>query len=438
MKPELWRQTEELFHAALEQSPETRRTFLDEACGGDAELRRQVELLVSKDEQAGAFLEKPALADAVEMLSAAGSLAGKQYGPYSILSLLGAGGMGEVYRAHDSKLGRDVAIKVLPEAFATNADRMARFEREARVLASLNHPNIASIYGLEESGTVRALVMELVHGQTLAERIATGPIQVGEMLVVARQISEAVAYAHERGIIHRDLKPANIMITESGLVKVLDFGLAKLADAKEAAFGDTVAFPRTETGTIIGTSGYMSPEQVRELPLDHRTDLFSLGAILYEMATRERAFTGGSPIAVADTILHGQPRDLRRQPGTRKAQGHHQEAPTEGSVESLRQRRGGHPRAESLGNLAGARTASEPREECVDRCWGRGHSGRNYCGVALARDVTRAVGASNRAARDHAADRCGRVCQSCGSDAGSPRSAAKGSDARKALDALDG
>ena len=233
-------------------------------------------------------------------------LVGRQYGSYRILSPLGVGGMGEVYRAHDSKLGRDVAVKVLPEAFATNAERMARFEQEARVLASLNHPSIASIYGLEESGSVRALVMEMVQGHTLAERIATGPIQMGEALPIARQISEAVAYAHERGIIHRDLKPANIMITESGLVKVLDFGLAKLA-ATEDSIGDTATFPRTDAGTIVGTIGYMSPEQVRGLPLDHRSDLFSFGVVLYEMVTRERAFRGSSPMAVADAILHAQP-----------------------------------------------------------------------------------------------------------------------------------
>jgi serine/threonine protein kinase len=314
MKQELWRRAEKLFHAALERPAEDRPAFLDEACSEDAELRRQVERLLSKDEQAGNFLEKPVLADVTETQGAAGSHSGRQYGPYRILSPLGAGGMGEVYRAHDSRLRRDVAVKVLPEAFAADAERMARFEQEARVLASLNHPNIASIYGLEESGSVRALVMELVPGHTLAERIAAGPIQTGEALSIARQIGEAVACAHERGVIHRDLKPANIMITGSGLVKVLDFGLAKLAEKTEDAGGETASLPRTETGAVLGTSGYMSPEQLRGLPVDHRTDLFSFGVVLYEMVTRERAFTGSSPMAVADAILHAQPRDFGDRP----------------------------------------------------------------------------------------------------------------------------
>ncbi len=317
MKQERWRRAEELFHAAMERSPEARRAFLDEACGDDAKLRRQVEMLISEDERTGSFLEKPVLADVSGTPTAAGSLLGQQFGSYSILSLLGKGGMGEVYRAHDLKLGRDVAVKVLPEVFAPNTERMARFEREARVLASLNHPNIASIYGLEESGSVRALVMELVQGHTLAERIATGQIQVGEAVSIARQISEAVAYAHEQGIIHRDLKPANIMIAESGLVKVLDFGLAKLAAIKHVT-GDTATVPQTEAGAVVGTIGYMSPEQLRGMPLDHRTDLFSLGAVLYEMITRKRAFTGSSPMAVADAIQHAQPRDFGDSPAPAK------------------------------------------------------------------------------------------------------------------------
>jgi len=241
-------------------------------------------------------------------------LIGQAISHYKILEKLGEGGMGEVYRANDSKLNRDVAVKVLPEVFAANADRMARFEREARVLASLNHPNIASIYGLEESGRLRALVMELVKGRTLAERIMTGPIPEGEALSIARQIGEAVEYAHGLGIIHRDLKPANIMITESGLVKVLDFGLAKLAGTTEDAVGETMTLARTEAGTVVGTIGYMSPEQVRGLPLDRRTDLFSFGAVLYEMVTRKRAFTGSSSLAVADAILHAQPPDFGDSP----------------------------------------------------------------------------------------------------------------------------
>lgn len=312
MKKDLWHRAEELFHAALERPADARQAFLDEACGEDAELRRQVGTLISQDGQAGSLFETSPLADVAAKSRTRESLVGRQHGQYRILSVLGAGGMGEVYRAHDSKLGRDVAIKVLPETSENDAGRMARFEQEARVLASLNHPNIASIYGLEESGGVRALVMELVRGRTLAERIAAGPIRLEDALSIARQICDAVACAHAQGIIHRDLKPANIMITDSGIVKVLDFGLAKLT--AEDANGDTASLPRTDSGTVVGTIAYMSPEQLRGLPLDPRADLFSLGAVLYEMTTRERAFTGNSPIAISDAILHAQPRDFRNCP----------------------------------------------------------------------------------------------------------------------------
>jgi serine/threonine protein kinase len=177
MKPEHWRRVEELFHAALERAPKARRTFLDAACGGDTELRQQVEMLVSKDEHAGSLLEKPVLADFAATLDSRGTLVGLQFGPYRILRLLGAGGMGEVYRAHDSKLDRDVAMKVLPTAFARDPERLARFRREARTLASLNHPNIAAIYGLEESGDVDCLILELVAGETLR-----GPMTVAAAL----------------------------------------------------------------------------------------------------------------------------------------------------------------------------------------------------------------------------------------------------------------
>ena len=234
MKKDLWQRAEELFHTALGHSPEGRRAFLDKACGEDTELRRQVETLLSQDEQAGSYLEKPALADAAVTPGARGSLVGRQFGPYRILSALGAGGMGEVYQAKDRKLGRDVAIKVLPEEFARDADRVARFQREAKLLASLNHPNIAAIYGLEESGGTNFLVLELVEGETLADRIKAGPIPVEESLKLALQIAEALEAAHEKGVIHRDLKPANIKVTPDGKVKVLDFGLAKAFAGEQA------------------------------------------------------------------------------------------------------------------------------------------------------------------------------------------------------------
>jgi eukaryotic-like serine/threonine-protein kinase len=229
-------------------------------------------------------------------------------GPYEILAALGAGGMGEVYRAHDTKLNRDVALKILPEAFASDPDRLARFTREAQTLAALNHPHIAHIHGLEDAGGVRALVMELVEGEDLAERIARGPIPLDEALPIARQIAEALEAAHEQGIIHRDLKPANIKVRADGAVKVLDFGLAKAMDPLSAssaaaalANSPTITSPvaMTAAGIILGTAAYMSPEQARGKVVDKRTDLWAFGCVLYEMLAGLRPFGGDN---VTDTI----------------------------------------------------------------------------------------------------------------------------------------
>ncbi|HTA95395.1 MAG TPA: serine/threonine-protein kinase, partial [Verrucomicrobiae bacterium] len=231
--------------------------------------------------------------------------AGTKLGPYEIVSPLGAGGMGEVYRAKDSKLGRDVALKVISEQFANDAERMARFEREAKVLASLNHPNIAHIYGLEDSGGVRALVMELVEGQTLAERIARGPIPLEETLSIAKQIAEALEYAHERGIVHRDLKPANVKITPDGAVKVLDFGLAKAiegnSDALEIGNSPTLSMGATRAGVILGTAAYMSPEQAKGKSADRRADIWSFGVVLYEMLSGKQMYCGET---APETLAH--------------------------------------------------------------------------------------------------------------------------------------
>jgi serine/threonine-protein kinase len=236
---------------------------------------------------------------------------GTKLGPYEIQSPLGAGGMGEVYRASDTKLKRDVALKVLPEALAKDADRMARFQREAHVLASLNHSGIASIYGLEESGGVRALVIELVEGPTLAGRIAQGPIPLDEALPMAKQIAEALEYAHEHGIIHRDLKPANIKVTRDGAVKVLDFGLAKaLADdpaSADVSNSPTLSMAATKAGIILGTAAYMSPEQARGKPADRRADIWSFGVVLYEMLTGKMAFRGETSSDVLAAVIKEEP-----------------------------------------------------------------------------------------------------------------------------------
>src|SRR6266508_4539198 len=220
---------------------------------------------------------------------------GTKLGRYEIRSKIGEGGMGEVYRASDLKLNRDVAIKVLPETFLNDAERLARFHREAQVLASLNHTNIATIYGVEEENGLRALVMELVEGPTLAERITPGPIPLDDALAIARQVSEALEAAHERGIIHRDLKPANVKVTPEGTVKVLDFGLAKVFEG-EAQVTDLSHSPTlvkgTQAGVILGTAAYMSPEQAKGKVVDRRADIWAFGCVLFEMLTGRRPFEG--------------------------------------------------------------------------------------------------------------------------------------------------
>ncbi len=239
---------------------------------------------------------------------------GTRLGAYEVTAQLGAGGMGEVYRAHDTTLGRDVALKVLPEAFAADADRVARFQREAKTLAALNHPHIAQIYGLEDIGAGgRALVMELVEGDDLSQRIARGPMPLDEALPIAKQIADALEAAHEQGIIHRDLKPANIKVRPDGTVKVLDFGLAKAMEPTGVASPSVSQSPTisptamTQAGMILGTAAYMSPEQTRGKPLDKRTDIWAFGCVLYEMLTGKRAFEGEGVSDTLATVLKGEP-----------------------------------------------------------------------------------------------------------------------------------
>jgi eukaryotic-like serine/threonine-protein kinase len=230
---------------------------------------------------------------------------GTRLGVYEVVAQIGAGGMGEVYRAHDTRLNRNVALKVLPEAFSRDMERMARFEREAKVLASLNHTNIAAIYGFEESGPIRALVMELVEGPTLADRILSGAIPLEEALPIAKQVADAVEYAHDKNVIHRDLKPANIKVTADGTVKVLDFGLAKAMSDDVAeinmANSPTLSMAATQAGIILGTAADMSPEQAKGKPVDRRADVWAFGVILYEMLTGKQLFEGET---IADTLAH--------------------------------------------------------------------------------------------------------------------------------------
>ena len=244
---------------------------------------------------------------------------GTRIGVYEITGRLGAGGMGEVYRAHDTTLGRDVAIKVLPDSMADDPERLARFQREAEVLATLNHPNIAAIYGLEETDDSKALVMELVEGDDLSLRIAHGAMPIEDVLPIARQIAEALEAAHEQGIIHRDLKPANIKVRVDGTVKVLDFGLAKAMDPvdptvgrgfsrADAANSPTMTTPAmTEMGMILGTAAYMAPEQAKGKAVDKRADIWAFGAVLYEMLTGQRAFAGSDVSEMLASVLAREP-----------------------------------------------------------------------------------------------------------------------------------
>ena len=313
MTPERWRRVEELYHAALMRSESDRAAFLANACAGDEALLREVQSLLAQPASSPGFLDGPAVAVAAQMVSDIGesALTGRRLGVYHVHARIGAGGMGEVYRARDTKLGRDVAIKILPPHFTSDPERLARFEREARVLASLNHPHIGAIYGLEDADGVRALVLELVDGETLADRIARGPIPVNDTLTIARQIADALEAAHEKGIVHRDLKPANIKITPDGVVKVLDFGLAKAASG-DAVTADLTQSPTltvggTKEGVILGTATYMSPEQAKGRPADKRADVWAFGVVLYEMLTGRRAFEGEAISEVLAKVIEREP-----------------------------------------------------------------------------------------------------------------------------------
>src|SRR5688500_18386819 len=235
---------------------------------------------------------------------------GTRVGPYEIVAPLGAGGMGEVYRARDARLNRDVAIKTLPPLFANDPERLARFEREARTLAALSHPNIAQIFGVEELNGSRALVMELVAGESLDARIARGPVSLDEALAIARQIADGLEAAHDKGIVHRDLKPANVMVTADGDVKVLDFGLARAADPpaeSNPTLSPTITSPATQIGVILGTAAYMSPEQAKGRVADKRSDVWALGCVLYEMLTGRRAFEGEDLSDTLAAVLRADP-----------------------------------------------------------------------------------------------------------------------------------
>jgi len=308
-------EVERICVGALEHPSSERAAFVLEACQGDAALQHEVESLLAHAARADRFLAQPALHADAALAGLSGLSIGQRLGAYQVIARLGAGGMGEVYRGRDTRLGRDVAIKVLPVVFAADPERLARFEREARLLASLNHPHIAAIYGIEtgpeETGRqVRALVMELVEGIALSDRIARGRVPVAEAVVIAQQIADALAAAHEQGIIHRDLKPANIRLRADGTVKVLDFGLAKALPAWSALPDSAAASPTahvSEAGLILGTAAYMSPEQARGQLVDTRSDVWAFGCVLFEMLAGRKAFAGETATDTLAAIIEREP-----------------------------------------------------------------------------------------------------------------------------------
>ncbi len=313
MNPERWQQIDELFLAALEHDDEERAVFLDEACGGDGSLRKEVESLIASHEQAGTFIERQAFEAAAPMLVEDQDrlAAGQQIGHYEIIRLLGEGGMGEVYVAQDRKLHRRIALKLLPACFTTDAERLRRFEQEAHAASALNHPNILTVYEIGEADSSRFIATEYVDGETLRQRVSRSDLALSESLDIAIQIASALVAAHRAGVVHRDIKPENLMVREDGIVKVLDFGIAKLIEqpvAEPAA--STRVRVKTDTGVVLGTSSYMSPEQARGLAVDARTDIWSLGVVLYEMAAGRAPFEGATTGDVIVSILEHEPSPL--------------------------------------------------------------------------------------------------------------------------------
>ncbi|MEY2483724.1 MAG: eukaryotic-like serine/threonine-protein kinase [Verrucomicrobiota bacterium] len=311
MKAERWQQINELFQSASERAPEKRAAFLQEACHGDESLSREVASLIAAYEQAEDFIESPAFEVAPELLTneRAGALVGESIAHYRIESLIGVGGMGEVYLAHDERLGRNVALKLLPQSLVADQVRLEGLKREARIASALNHPNIVTVYEIGEVDTAHYIATEFIDGTTLRERMAQGPIPPNEALEIAVQIASALSVAHAAGIVHRDIKPENIMLRPDGYVKVLDFGIAKFTEPETSL---PAAQPTTLHGMIVGTTRYMSPEQARGLPVDARTDIWSLGVMLYEMVAGQPPFQGATATDLLIAIAGREPLPLTK------------------------------------------------------------------------------------------------------------------------------
>jgi serine/threonine protein kinase len=312
MNPENWKKVKEIFQDALEIESGKRAAFLSDACDGDTEVRREVESMLKAQDPEASFLEKPVMkifADKAEREN--GAKVGETLGQYKLVSLIGVGGMGEVYRARDVALQRDVAIKILPASISNDADRLRRFEQEARSLGQLNHPNILAIYAVGQENGAPFVVSELLEGETLREKLNEARLVPRKALDYARQIARGLAAAHEKAIVHRDLKPENLFVTNSGHVKILDFGLAKLVNSPAAGEESaTLQRNNTRSGMILGTVGYMSPEQVRGGRVDSRSDIFAFGAVLYEMLAGKKAFQGETLFDAMNAIVKEEPPDL--------------------------------------------------------------------------------------------------------------------------------
>src|SRR5882757_1942208 len=315
MTPARLQRIEEIFRAALEQKPDKISAFLDTACEGDEALRRKVEALLASRERASSFIETSAVGIASRIIEngQADLLVGQTFGHYKISKPIGSGGMGEVYLATDIKAGRKAALKLLPMHFTGDAERLHRFQQEAHALVGLNHPNILTVYEIGEDHSIHYIASELIEGETLGQRLEHGPMQLSEAVDVAIQVASALVAAHETGIVHRDIKPENIMLRPDGYVKVLDFGIAKLAEQQvplTTPRDEALSLVETNLGSILGTVRYMSPEQACGAQVDATTDIWSLAAVLYEMATGHAPFTGDTPREVMSAILEKEPAPL--------------------------------------------------------------------------------------------------------------------------------
>ena len=315
MTPARLQTVEEIFHAALDQEPEQIARFVNSACEGDEALRREVEALLGSHQRASTFIETSPASIATRIIETGQSdlLVGQTFGHYKISKRIGSGGMGEVYLATDVTAGRKAALKLLPMRFTGNAERLKRFQQEAHAVVALNHPNILTVYEIGQDHSTHYIASELIEGETLRQRLAREHLQVSEVVDVAIQVASALAAAHEAGIVHRDIKPENIMLRPDGYVKVLDFGVAKLAEQEAPATmpkDEALLLVETNLGSILGTVRYMSPEQAFGAPVDKRTDIWSLGVVLYEMVTRHAPFTGDTPREVMTSILEKEPPPL--------------------------------------------------------------------------------------------------------------------------------